>query len=519
MGSRLSLGTTPRVEDLYDSSARLCDDSLADNSIFKLLYHFGDQIFSDHFFSDLYDNLGRASIPPRVVATVMVLQRLHGLSDREAVTAFTYDVRYKYACGGLSYEYPGFAHTVLVDFRARLADSSDPRRIFDAVLELVSRANLVKEKRVLDSTPLYDAVTTMDTVTLLRRGIRGVYRESRSKESSYKGVVAQLIEVDGYLPSAKPSIDWDDKAEREALIDHIAKDAVVILGFFENKPTHKELSEALLFLATIMGQDIQVIGDTYVIAKRVAKDRVISSVDTDARHGRKSSSNRFDGYKAHVAIDPDSEIITAAVVTPGNVHDSKAALDLLDNQTEVVFGDNAYGTAELFNEFSNRGIDARVKANFPKRPDGLIPKSDFVVDFDTGVVVCPNGISVGMRPQRKGGHIASFVKHCQKCPLVERCTKAKSGRRIYFGAYEKQLHAARVRFANPELRQDYTKTRPKVERKLAHLTRRLHGGRKARVRGLTKVTADFLLLVAAQNLARLAKLTMNLPEFSKVVPI
>ncbi len=82
-------------------------------------------MFPDEFCSDLYDNLGRAAIPPRVVATVMVLQRLHGLSDREAVDAFTYDVRYKYACGGLCYEYPGFSHTVLVDFRARLGASDD----------------------------------------------------------------------------------------------------------------------------------------------------------------------------------------------------------------------------------------------------------------------------------------------------------------------------------------------------------------------------------------------------------
>jgi hypothetical protein len=147
----MSLGTTPETEDLYSSSARLCDDALADNSIFKLLYRFGDEIFPDEFFSDLYDNLGRASIPPRILATVMVLQRLHGLSDREAANAFTFDMRYKYACGGLGYEYPGFVHTVLVDFRSRLAGSDSPTRIFDAVLEVVSRAKLVKETRVLDA--------------------------------------------------------------------------------------------------------------------------------------------------------------------------------------------------------------------------------------------------------------------------------------------------------------------------------------------------------------------------------
>ncbi len=140
-------------------------------------------------------------------------------------------------------------------------------RIFNSVLDLVTRANLIKEKRVLDSTPLYDAVTTMDTVTLLRRKNRGVYRESISKDSAYGGVVSSLIEVDDYLPSAKPSIDWESLSEREALINAIAKDANTLIAFFENKPTHKELGEALVFLTTIMGQDIEIVNDRYAIAK------------------------------------------------------------------------------------------------------------------------------------------------------------------------------------------------------------------------------------------------------------
>lgn len=516
----MSLGTTPEVEDLYSSSARLCDDALADNSIFKLLYRFGDEIFPDEFFCDLYDNLGRASIPPRILATVMVLQRLHGLSDREAANAFTFDMRYKYACGGLGYEYPGFVHSVLVDFRSRLAGSDSPTRIFDAVLEVVSRAKLIKETRVLDSTPLYDAVATMDTVTLLRRGIRGVYEKSVAKESAYKGVVSQLIEVDRHLPSAKPIINWDDPKERDDLINGIAKDATTILDYFESKPTHSELGQALVFLSAIMGQDIEVLADRYVISKHVAKDRIISSVDTDARHGRKSSKSRFDGYKAHISVDPESEIITSAKVTPGNVHDSSVALDLIDEDAKAVYGDNAYGTGELVNQFEQRSIEAHIKAKFPKRIDGLIPKSDFVIDLDKQSVTCPAGITIGIRPKRtRDGGRAPFGKNCKNCRLVSQCTKSKSGRTIQIGPFEQQLQQARLRFADPAFRQDYRETRPKVERKLAHLTRRLHGGRRARVRGITKVTADFLLLVAAQNLARIAKLGVSPPKILNIAPI
>ena len=104
----------------------------------------------------------------------MVLQRIEGCSDREAVDRFTYDARWKYAAGGLEFDYPGFVHTVLVDMRARLAASERPDRIFAVVLETARRAGLVGRRRVLDSTALYDAVATMDTVTLVRSAIRGV---------------------------------------------------------------------------------------------------------------------------------------------------------------------------------------------------------------------------------------------------------------------------------------------------------------------------------------------------------
>ncbi len=128
---------------------------------------------------------------------------------------------------------------------------------------------------------------------------------------------------------------------------------------------------------------------------------MISSVDSDARHGRKSSKSRFDGYKAHIAIDPESEIITAAKVTPGNVHDAQAALDLIDPNTQVVYGDNAYGSGELLNEFQERSINTYIKARFPVRPNGMIPKNDFVIDFDKLTVTCPIGITLVAKPQKK----------------------------------------------------------------------------------------------------------------------
>ena len=146
------------------------------DSIYGVLHRECFNLFPDELFADLFTDVGRRSVPPMIVAVVMVLQRIEGLSDQEAVERFAFDARWKYAAGGLDFDYPGFVHTVLVDMRARLARSDRPNRIFEVTLEAAKAAGLVGRKRVLDSTPLYDAVATMDTVTLVRSAIRGLLK-------------------------------------------------------------------------------------------------------------------------------------------------------------------------------------------------------------------------------------------------------------------------------------------------------------------------------------------------------
>src|SRR5205823_9754622 len=153
-----------------------CQGRVSPGSIYGVLHRQCFTLFPDEMFADLFTDVGRRSVPPMIVAVVMVLQRIEGLSDREAVDRFSFDARWKYAAGGLDFDYPGFVHTVLVDMRARLARSDWPDRIFEVTLEAGKRAGLVGRRRVLDSTPLYDAVATMDTVTLIRSAIRGLLR-------------------------------------------------------------------------------------------------------------------------------------------------------------------------------------------------------------------------------------------------------------------------------------------------------------------------------------------------------
>jgi hypothetical protein len=224
--------------DLLDPVTRFCDESLPASSIHGFLYRERDRLFPDELFTDLFAAIGRRSVPPSVVATVMVLQRLEGLSDREAVDRFTFDARWRYAAGVGGWDGAGpvgFAHTVLVDMRERLRRSERPDRVFEVALTAARRAGLVGRRRVLDSTPLYDSVATMDTVTLIRSAIRSLLGVADPVlEQQLRAV---LTSGDQYVTAGKPVIDWDDKAARTALVDARARDGYALLGAWKASKT------------------------------------------------------------------------------------------------------------------------------------------------------------------------------------------------------------------------------------------------------------------------------------------
>ncbi len=544
----MTLGLAERQGVLLDEVNRFCEQSLPQNSVYAVLHRERDWLFPDEMFADLFSSRGRRSVPPSVVATVMVLQRLEGLSDREAVDRYCFDNRWRYAAGVGGYDGDGwgrFAHTVLVDMRARLAASDRPRRIFEVTLATASAAGLVGVKRVLDSTPLYDAVATMDTVTLIRSALRGLLQVADAElEVELRAV---LVSGDDYASTAKPQIDWDDAGARELLIDGRARDAYACLALLDGRELTEPVEQAAQLLASVVGQDLeQTEHGVFRIARRVAKDRIISTVDPDARHGHKTSARGFDGYKGHVAVDPDSEIVTDTVVSAGNVGDAAVAQDLIDDLLDqhrtgspastcadetadetageaageaagegacpvgadepAVYGDAAYGSGAFLDLLAGANIASGCKTQPPTAAGGLFAKNRFVIDLGTDMVTCPGAVTVAIRRGRDGDGIAYFGQGCASCPLRAQCTTATSGRTVSVGRHEQRLADARAEQQQPEWQADYRATRPKVERKLGHLMRRKHGGRRARVRGKDKVDADFNLLAAAVNLARLTVL-------------
>jgi hypothetical protein len=525
----VTLGQAPRQADLLTTTANYCEGRVAPDSIYAVLHRECHQLFPDEMFADLFTDIGRRSVPPMIVAVVMVLQRIEGLSDREAVDRFCFDVRWKYAAGGLDFDYPGFVHTVLVDMRARLAASQRPDRIFQATLDVARQAGLVGRKRVLDSTPLYDAVTTMDTVTLVRSAIRGLLKAADVElEAELR---SRLARDDDYATAGKPVCDYDDAAAREALVDALAKDALVLLGALEGLELDEGVSRAAQLVATVVGQDLDQDSEDGVfrIARRVATDRVISTVDPHARHGHKTSARGFDGYKGHIAVDPDAEIITATGVTPANVGDAEPATDLLaddlpcddttdddpadsddsdivrDNEAAKdagddagsgappagesdealqVYGDAAYGAGELLAELEAAGAGIHTKVQPPNAPGGRFTKDAFTIDLATGTVTCPAQVTTTIRPAGSRGGIATFGQACTNCPLAKACTTSTTGRKVTVSRYEAELTRARTAQADPVWQADYKATRPKVERKIGHLMRRRHGGQQGQERQL-----------------------------------
>ena len=285
----MTLGLAPRQAGLFGSTAAYCEGRVAPDSIYGILHRECFGLFPDEMFADLFDGAGRRSVPPVIVAVVMVLQRIEGCSDREAADRFAFDARWKYAAGGLDFDYPGFVHTVLVDMRARLARSVKPDRIFEVTLEAARAAGLAGRRRVLDSTPLYDAVATMDTVTLVRSAIRGLLTAcDGGLAGELRGV---LCRDDDYAAAGKPACDYHDAAAREELVDALAEDARALLAALDGRELDPVLGQAATLLATVTGQDLQEsAGGVFRIARKVAADRVISTVDPQARHGHKTSA-------------------------------------------------------------------------------------------------------------------------------------------------------------------------------------------------------------------------------------
>lgn len=507
-------GTSPAQHGVMDAESAL-DRLMPVGSVYAFLAEHRRELFPDALFADLFpSHLGRPSVPADVVAVVLVLQALEGRSDREAVEALSFDLRWKAACDW-PIESPGFHPTVLTYWRRRLAASSRPQRIFDAVRAVVTATGVLtgKTRRALDATILEDAVATQDTVTQLIAAIRRVRREV----SGAAEVVAAQCTAHDYDDPGKPAIAWNDTEARAGLVDALVGDAHRLLGHLPEQQLAPRAAEAVALLALVAGQDVEPAegGDgtdgRWQIARRVATDRVISTVDPDARHAHKTVQRRIDGFTAHVVVEPDTGLITATALTAAaGAANSEATigLDLLAADASIqapvqVLADSAYGTGDTLAALAAAGHTAVIKP-WPLRPvvAGGFTLDDFTIDEAAGTARCPAGVTRPISRTR----IVTFGVACRGCPLRARCTNAATGRSLTLHPHQALLRAHRARAADPNFQADYRRHRPMVERSLAWVTRH---NRRVPYRGVLKNDAWLHLRTAAINLRRLLTLGLT----------
>jgi len=487
--------------ELLDAAA-LCRQLVPDGSVEAFLADHRHELFPDEMFEDLFPSgRGRPSIPADVVASVMVLQALEGLSDRDAARALRDRISWKVACG-LALDDEGFDFSVLTYWRTRLRKSEHPERIFDAVRSVIDATGVLKGKtrRALDSTLLDDAVATQDTVTQLIAAIRRVRRV-------VPGAKDVFLSAHDYETSGKPLIAWDDPVAKAALVDGLVTDALSLLASFQDVTEDAEATPALGLLALVAGQDVEQEDDgTWKIAQKVAPDRVISTVDPEARHMHKSRSEYRDGYKAHIAIEPETGLVTATALTPANAPDGRTGIELLANEEPglQVLGDGAYGSGETLSALGKNKHQRAIKP-WPTAPAvaGGFEREDFVVDESAGTVTCPAGHTVSITRRRA----AVFGVRCRGCRLRERCTGSKDGRTLHLHPHDNELVESRRAWREGDFAEDYRRWRPMVERSIAWLVADNH--RRVRFRGVERNQLGLSLRIAAINLRRLVNLGLD----------
>jgi Transposase domain (DUF772)/Transposase DDE domain len=519
-----------RMDRQLTDVAALAGHLIPAGSMFAFLAAHRAEVFPDAGYADLFapPGFGRPSVPATQMAAVMTLQALHDYSDRETAEAVRFDVRWKAAIGA-ALDDPGFDPSTLVYWRKRIAKSARPHRVNDAVKTVVEQTGVLKgrRRRAVDSTILADAVATQDTVTQLVSAIRRVAREVPGAAEQ----IAAVCTGHDYSKPGKPKIDWDDPAAKDALVSALVNDATALVNVFKDAELAEPAASALALLALVAGQDVEPAEGSdgtdgrWRIARKVAEDRVISTVDTGARHTRKSPEARRDGYRAHVAADPETGIITDEKLTgAAGAENSDAAVAAefvaaaaADADADAAgrhdhddddaggqlawYGDSAYGTGDLRAAITAAGHRAVIKP-WPLLPavKGGFTADDFTVDPVARTVTCPAGIT--RRVTAKNAVIFGIA--CRDCPLREQCTTSKDGRTLHLHEHDSLLRAARAGWAaGPELRRDYMTHRPHVERAIAQVATWRGRRLKLRYRGVTSNHAWLKRRTAALNLRNL----------------
>jgi len=536
------LGKRSQQRGLFEADNQYLD-YVGRDSFYGFLASQRGQLFRDEDFAAFYcpDN-GRSSVPPSLLATALLLQTHDQTSDEEAKARADYDLRWKVALGIEIDERP-FAKSTLQLFRAQLILKEKMRAGFTRSLEVAKEQGYLQRRSLrvlLDTTYILGRGAVKDTYNLLGDGIQQLGRALAQTAQQKVEVWAQAHAFGGYFGSSlkgQAEVDWNDEHSRQAFLQAIVQDAQRLIQVAQEKqanlakddPRREQIHQAGQLLGQLIEQDVDLTGEPAQLKDGVNRDRMVSVHDPEMRHGRKSSSKRFDGHKAAIAVDADSQWITEVEILPGNAWDGSDALSLTEGSetntglaVEETVGDCAYGEGSVRQAFADRERKLIAKLADAGRKD-QIHKCEFQIDLEALTCTCPAGhttaklISMGTWPERNGvkqpkQSFAFSVETCAACPLRPDCikTKVNRGRTVQLHPQEALLRQARAFQESPEFK-PYRQMRQTVEHRLARLVQL--GIRQARYFGRKKTLFQVLMAPTVANLTLIASKASSFGAF------
>jgi Transposase DDE domain/Transposase domain (DUF772) len=460
---------------------------------------------------------GQPPVPPAQLALATILQAYTGASDDEVVEACVMDRRWQLVLDCMDHAQPPFAKGTLVGFRARLIEHDLDRRLVERTVALygqaVGRPAAGKLRAALDASPLWGAGRVEDTINLLGHALRkvvGVLARQQgwglAEGTAVLAGRAGIPELAASSLKAALDLDWDDPAAGPRALGVVlgALERIEQLAASQPGGADPRIAEGLQAARQVRDQDTVVDADGGTrLRQGVARDRRISIEDPQMRHGRKTKRRRVDGYKRHVLCDLDTELVPAVGVTAANLPEAgvadqvQADLNAQDLTLSELHVDRAYLTSSLVRD---RDPDLQVFCKaFSVRNGPRFAKPAFAIDFDQGLLTCPNNVTVPFAP---GGRVQFPAAACQACPLREQCTTSTRGRSVQVHPDERLLVELRARQQTPQGRATL-RQRTQVEHTLAHVGR--WQGDRARYQGQRKNLFDLRRVAVVHNLHVIAR--------------
>jgi transposase len=485
-----------------------------------------DSVIPDSIFDKLYSSVGREARSPSVLTRLLLLQLRDGTSDERIVDDLYYDLRVRHMCDFAVDQRP-IHPTNLVYHRLRLlfgtikrdeieelkgggfSEKDSPlQEVFERIKQAAIALGLVDTEaaQLIDSTAIFGRAAVMDSYALIFAGIRKALDGYQRSDDEHARELASRLRRSEYLSDvAKPRIDWESEDARQELLNDLVYDAVSVLRaglHFEDM----ELQGLLEQLARLVGQDVEVSEDgTGKLIDGVCADRQVSVVDPEMRHGRKSKSRKFNGYKGTVTADATSGVITAVHVMAANEHDSTAVVPIIEQQECIgtvppaLIGDRAYAAEDARYGAMSQGVAIVTKPNISSAKG--LSKSDFEIDTMGGTVTCPSGFVRAI-----GGQSVTFMgRSCpMECPHRRECL-GKSGKHVIKLRNHEALQQDAEKFAQTDRGKELLLLRPAIERVIAHWMR--NGARQARYFGRLKVWLQCVLSAIMCNVKKIADKT------------